>query len=110
MPKTVSATEMQNRFGTIADWAVESEDDVIVESRGTPKVVLISFAEYQKLRQWREQERRQEVLQRIRALREEVRARNQDLTEESADALAEEIRGKTLRRMVEKGDVTFEDR
>jgi prevent-host-death family protein len=110
MPKTVSATEMQNRFGTIADWAVESEDDVIVESRGTPKVVLISFAEYQKLRQWREQERRQEVLQRIRALREEVRARNQDLTEESADALAEEIREKTLRRMVEKGDVTFEDR
>jgi prevent-host-death family protein len=110
MPKTVSATEMQNRFGTIADWAVESEDDVIVESRGTPKVVLISFAEYQKLRQWREQERRQEVLQRIRALREEVRARNQDLTDESADALAEEIREKTLRRMVEKGDVTFEDR
>jgi prevent-host-death family protein len=110
MPKTVSATEMQNRFGTIADWAVESEDDVIVESRGIPKVVLISFAEYQKLRQWREQERRQEVLQRIRALREQVRAQNQDLTEESADALAEEIREKTLRRMVEKGDVTFEDR
>ncbi len=110
MPKTVSATEMQNRFGTIADWAVESEDDVIVESRGTPKVVLISFAEYQKLRQWREQERRQEVLQRIRALRGEVRARNQDLSEEAADALAEEIREETVRRMVEKGDVTFEDR
>jgi prevent-host-death family protein len=110
MPKTVSATEMQNRFGTIADWAVESEDDVIVESRGTPKVVLISFAEYEKLRQWREQERRQEVLQRIRALREQVRARNPDLTEETADALAEEIREKTLGRMVEKGDVTFEDR
>jgi prevent-host-death family protein len=110
MPKTVSATEMQNRFGTMADWAITAEDDVIVESRGTPKVVLISFAEYRKLCQWREQARRQEVLQRIRALREEVRARNQDLTEESADALAEEIRGKTLRRIVEAGNVPYEER
>ena len=109
MPKTVSATEMQNRFGSIADWAIESEDEVIVESRGTPKVVLISFEEYQKLRQWREQARRQQVLSRIRALREEVRTQNQDITAESADALAKEIRGETVRRMVEAGKVKYED-
>ena len=109
MPKTVSATEIQNRFGSIADWAVESEDEVIVESRGTPKVVIISYEAYRKLRQWREQARRQQVLRQIRELREEVRTRNQDLTESSADALADEIQGETIRRMTEEGKVQYED-
>ena len=109
MPKTVSATEIQNRFGSIADWAVECEDEVIVESRGTPKVVIISYEAYRKLRQWREQARRQQVLRQIRELREEVRTRNQDLTESSADALAGEIQGETIRRMMEEGKVKYED-
>ena len=109
MPKTVSATEIQNRFGSIADWAVECEDEVIVESRGTPKVVIISYEAYRKLRQWREQARRQQVLRQIRELREEVRTRNQDLTENSADALADEIQGETIRRMMEEGKVQYED-
>ena len=109
MPKTVSATEMQNRFGSIADWAISSEDEVIVESRGIPKVVLISYDQYRKLRQWREQARRQQVLDRMRKLREEVRAQNIDLTVESADALADEIQRATIRRMMKEDKLAYED-
>lgn len=88
MPKTVSATEAKVQFGAIVEWAVEAQDDVVVERRGEPKAVIISYQEYQKVLALREQARREEALRRLRALREEVRARNTDLDEEQAMALA----------------------
>jgi len=88
MPRTISATEAKVQFGSIVEWAVEAQDDVIVESRGEPKAVIISYQEYQKVLALREQARREEALRRLRALREEVQARNTDLTEEQAMALA----------------------
>ena len=88
MSRTVTATEAKVQFGAIVDYAVAANDDVIVESRGEPKAVIISYQEYQKVLTLREQARREEALRRLRALREEVRARNTDLTEEQAMALA----------------------
>ncbi len=49
MPRTISASEAKTRFGSIMNWAGESQDDVIVESYGEPKVVIIPFGEYQKV-------------------------------------------------------------
>jgi hypothetical protein len=37
MPRRVSASEAKTRFGAIADWAVESQDGIIVKSHGQPK-------------------------------------------------------------------------
>lgn len=48
MPKTVSASEAKNRLGAIIRWVVQNEDEVIVESRGEPKVVVVPFSEYEK--------------------------------------------------------------
>ena len=88
MPKTVSATEAKVQFGSIVEWAVQAQDDVIVESRGEPRAVIISFEEYKRVLAMREQARREDALRRLRALREEVRASSADLTEEQALALA----------------------
>lgn len=43
MPRTVSASEVKTKFGAIVDWAIESKDDVIVESHGQPRVVIIAY-------------------------------------------------------------------
>ncbi|MCC7022308.1 MAG: type II toxin-antitoxin system Phd/YefM family antitoxin [Thermomicrobiales bacterium] len=89
--KTVSATEAKNRLGALIGDVAGGEGDVIIENHGRPRAVLISYDTYQELLDAREKQRRQEALAALRALREQVRARNQDLDEAAADALIEEI-------------------
>ncbi len=106
MPRTVSATEMKNRFGSLADWAVESQDDIIVESRGKPKVAVIPIEEYKRLRRWREEARRRELLNRFRALREDIGERNRDLNKEEAERFGREMVGE----MIAEGKINYEGR
>ena len=110
MPRTVSATEMKNRFGSIADWAIEAQDDVIVESRGRPKVAIIPYEEYQKMLELREQARRRELLARFKKLRDEVGAQNRDLNKEQADALADRFSREMVEEMIAEGKIRYEGR
>ena len=63
MAKTVSVTEAKNQWSALLDWAVNNNDEVIIESRGKPKAFILSYAEYQQFLALREQARRKEVLQ-----------------------------------------------
>lgn len=101
MPRTVSASEAKTRFGAIADWAIEENDDVIVESHGQPKVAIIPYKEYQRLSLLREEARRRDALARLRGLRATVRERNSDLSEEEADALARRFSEEGIREWVD---------
>lgn len=47
MPRTMSATEAQNNFGALLDWAEENEDGIIVERRGKPVAAMIAYAAYE---------------------------------------------------------------
>jgi prevent-host-death family protein len=107
MSKTVSSTEAKNQFGSIVLWVLEHKDEVVVESHGEPKVVIISFAEYQQIKEIKEQRRRQEVLARLEDLRTRVRARNQDLTADQADDLADQIGRDIVEDMRKSGRVRF---
>lgn len=107
MPKAVSATEAKNRLGALMAWAVEHRDDVIVEAQGKPRAVIMSFADYEVVQALREQARRQAALERLRALRTRVSARNQDLTEEQAMALADRFVRETTDEMAVEGTVRF---
>jgi PHD/YefM family antitoxin component YafN of YafNO toxin-antitoxin module len=107
MPRTVSASEAKVRFGAIAHWAVESNDDVIVESYGEPKVVIISFGEYQKMSALREEARRQSALMRLRGLRDRVRARNQDLDEGQATLLANRFSKEVVAELADEGKISY---
>lgn len=102
MPRTVSASEAKRKFGEISDWATDAQDDVIVESHGQPKVVIISFEEYQHVLDRRERARREAALEELKAIRARVRARNQDLTTEQAFALSDELVREAVQRLDEK--------
>lgn len=107
MPKTVSASEAKNRLGALIGWVVQHKDEVIVESRGEPKVVVMPFAEYEQLKKVKEQIRRREALAKLEELQNRVRARNQDLSEEEADALADRFVRDVIDDMVKEGKIRF---
>jgi len=90
MTTAVSANEAKNRFGALLR-RVDEGDEVIVESHGKPKAALISYEAFQEVQELREQQRRRDALERLRRLGERAAARNQDLTEEQAIALAVEV-------------------
>ena len=107
MPKKVSASEAKNRLGAIMGWVVEHQDEVIIESRGEPTVVLMPFSEYEKTKELREQDRRRKALAQLESLRERVSARNQDLNEEQAMELADRFVREVIDEMVEEGQIKF---
>ena len=89
--KTVSATEAKNRLGTFLGEVSRGETEVIIENHGKPTAVLLSYEAYRQLRELQDRQRRREAMDALRQLRAEVRARNLDLTEEEADAIADDV-------------------
>ena len=100
--RTVSATEAKNRLGAYLREVQRGEGDVIIESHGRPTAVLISYDAYRELRAVQEKQRRQEAMEALWRLRDEVRARNQDLSEEEADAIADEVGREAIARVMER--------
>ena len=89
--KTVSATEAKNRLGAFLGEVSRGENDVIIESHGKPTAVLLSYEAYRQFRELQDRQRRRDSMEALRQLRAEVRARNLDLTEEEADAIADDV-------------------
>lgn len=108
MPRTVSASQAKTRFGSIIKWAIEAKDNVIIESYGQPKVVIVPFETYQQLIELREKARREQALARLERLREKVRAGNRNLTEEQADSLAARFSRQVIGEMVNEGKIPYE--
>lgn len=108
MPKTVTASEAKNRLGALLGWVVEHQDEIIVESHGEPKAVIVAFDEYEKLSQLKERQRRQDALERMRELRAEVSERNQDLSEAAALELADRVVREVVDDMVAEGSLRFD--
>ena len=108
MPKPVSVSEAKNRLSEVLEWAVENGEEVIIESRGQPKVAILSFAEYQAFLALREQARRREALQQLAALAEQLWADTADLSAEEVEELAEEISQETIQRMINEGKIRYQ--
>ncbi len=109
MPKTVTASEAKNKLGAVLSWVRNNQDEVIVESRGEPAVVIISYTEYEKMQALKEEQRRKDALQTLRDLREQVRGRNQDITtDEQALEMADQFSRELIADLVKKGKVRFE--
>ncbi len=108
MPRTVSATEAKNRLGAVVDWVVQNHDEVIIESHGAPRVVIMSVEEYTQLQIMKEQARRLELVARLERLRDRVRARNTDLTEEEADAIADRLTRDAVQAMIDDGRIRYQ--
>lgn len=108
MPRAVSTKEAKDGLSALIGWARENADEVIVESRGRPAAVIMSFAEYEKVQVVREQQRRRDALETLRRVRDEVRERNQDLTQEQAEELAERFSRDVIEDLAAEGRIRFE--
>lgn len=108
MAKTISVSEAKNKLSAMLDWAVSQRDEVIVESHGQPKAVIVSYEAYEKILAMREQARRKDALERLEAIAARIQEKNQDLDQEAAEKLADEISRETIRRMTNEGKITFQ--
>lgn len=108
MPKTVSVSEAKNQLSAVIDWAVDNGDEVIVESRGEPKIVMLPYQDYQEFLTFRELSRRREVLRQLEELAEQIWSQTADLNVEEAGQLAEEVSQETMQRMIKEGKVRFQ--
>src|SRR5688500_5867483 len=86
--RVISASEAQNSFGAIMQWAEENREEVVVERRGKPAVAIVSYSEYEYLKQLREDQRRREIFEELDALRKRIRERTPELTAEDTYRLA----------------------
>lgn len=108
MPKTVSVSEAKNQLSAVIDWAVDNGDEVIVESRGEPKIVMLPYRDYQEFLTFKELARRQEALRQLEDLAEQIWSQTADLGVEEAEQLAEEVSQETMQRMIKEGKVRFQ--
>lgn len=107
MPKIISATEAKNKFGAVLRWIDQNRDEVILESRGEPTAVIMSYQEYERIKHLKEQTRRQEALIRLEALRERILSRNEALTPDEGDAIADRFGREVVEDMARDGTITF---
>lgn len=99
MSRTVSASEAQSSFGAMVQWAEQNKEEVVIERRGVPAAVILSFEQYKELAQLRERERKRRALAALDELRAEVQRQNPDITAEEAYRAAgfsEEVIQETL--------------
>ncbi len=91
MVRTISATEAKVNFGSVTQQVIEDGEAVIVENHGQPRVAIVTIQQLERLGELEEQERRRVWLERAKALRSRMREKNQDLTDEQAEQIADEI-------------------
>jgi prevent-host-death family protein len=108
MPRIISATQAKNHFGSIVQWVIQQNEQVVVESHGEPRIVIIPFGDYDEFVQLKEQVRREKALVMLRRLGETVRARNYDLTPEEGDFLAGRFSEELVQEIVQEGRIRFE--
>ena len=107
MPKRVSATEAKINLGAMMEWAVAEGDEVIIESRGRPKAVLLSYPMYQEVQKIQEALRRERALAQMEALATTVQARNQDISPLEAEAAADRFVQDVVREMIADGQIAY---
>jgi len=89
--RVVSLTDAaaDGRLRTLVREVATSNAELAIEDEGAVAAVLVPRTDYDELLAYRAAKRREEAAARLRVLRQEVLARNTDLTPEEADALAE---------------------
>ncbi|GAB6062546.1 type II toxin-antitoxin system Phd/YefM family antitoxin [Deferrisoma palaeochoriense] len=107
MGTTVSATAAKIRFGELLRWVSEHREGVVIERRGRPRAVLLSFEEYQELKRARDHVERHRALEELRALADAAGSRTVDLSPEDRNRLADDLVREAVSRLEEKGKVRF---
>lgn len=107
MVTTMPADEIGERLGEVLSLASEGQD-VILERDGRPKAVVISAEAYEDVLRLRDEERRRLAGEQLFRLREQVRARNRDLSEAQAEEIADRAVRDAIDSLAERGALVFE--
>jgi prevent-host-death family protein len=86
--RTISANDAKQHLGATLRSVSTGEDEVIIESHGKPRAVIISPEEYANLRELRKKQRREAAIAEIEALAKQIGDRNRDLTYEQIEELS----------------------
>lgn len=105
--KTMSSNDVKQRWGSVMSTVGEPDDAVIVESHGKPRAAVISFERFQKLRELEEKERREGLLRRLDDLESKYDGRNDDLTDEEIQALADRFSHEFIDDLAAEGKLRF---
>ena len=106
--KTMSSNEAKQQWGSVMNAASAPDDAVIVESHGKPKVAVISYDRFEKMRELEEQARRAWAMEQLRGIEERVGDRNSDLTDEQIEELADRFSREFVEDLVAEDKVVFE--
>ena len=102
----ISSTQAKARFSELVE-KTEKGAEVIIQRRGKPVAVILSYQTYQDMLALREKARREEALARLRALAREVQAQNQALPPEERASLADNLAREAAESLVQKGVIQF---
>lgn len=91
MERVVTATEARVRFGDMIRRVVEDEEAIIVERGGKPQIVMLSLAQYERLKQGHTADW-QEALARTRAIAAKIKARRGGKPVTPPDELIQQMR------------------
>ncbi len=108
MPKAISSNDAKQRWGSVVSYVTDQDDEVVVESHGKPTAVVMSYAAFQVVQALREQQRRRDILDRLRSLEGRLAAQNHDLSEADAMALADRFSHELIDDLAAEGVLTFE--
>lgn len=75
MEKRVSATEAKIHLGTLIRKAAEQGETTIVERSGVPRVAIVPFDEFRRMKSGRKYEGQEVLLRRIRTLKKTLHDR-----------------------------------
>lgn len=103
----MSSNDAKQHWGSVMNGVNDPDDAVIVESHGRPKVAVISFDRFERMRKLEEQARRAWALEQLRQLEERIGDRNRDLTAKQIDELADRFSREFVDDLVAEGKVVF---
>jgi prevent-host-death family protein len=107
--KAVSVSEAREQFSSFINWTTQNQDDVIIQNRGQAKAVLIPYADYRLLQIAREQQRKKEAIEELKQIAQAVRSRNQIMTSNEAERVADEVTREAIDSLMAQGKVIFEE-
>ena len=90
MTKIVTATEAKNRLGSLMSEVLESNEPIIIELRGRPKIAMITKERLEEVEQIERRQRHERALAALDELNAEIAAQGSTLSEEEAMELAVE--------------------
>ena len=114
--KTASISETRQKLSSLLNWIKNSQNDVVIQNRGQAEAVIIPIADYELLQEARERRRRQQAVDELRQIAQEVNARNNRtkcrkprLTQDEAQEIADAITDEAINNLVNKGQVIFQE-